>query len=68
MRHVLLTAATLTTLVLAATFSTARADSYYGPIKVNNMCWQKQVGNSLGYWEVCKSKTKMRASSHSSQR
>ena len=36
-----------------ATLSTAKADSYYGPVKVGNMCWKKQGGNSLGYWVTC---------------
>jgi len=53
MRQLALAAATLTTLTLVA--ATAQADSYYGPIKVGNQCWVRQLGNSLGYWKTCDS-------------
>ena len=62
MRHIVLTAATVTTLALAATLSPAGADSYIGPVKNGNMCWNKQGGNSLGYWEPCKLSTKVKTS------
>ena len=53
MRFLVLTTAT----ALVATFaaSSAQADSYYGPMKNGDQCWHRQVGNSLGYWEQCKS-------------
>jgi hypothetical protein len=51
MRQVVL--AVLASATLAVTFSTAQADSYYGPRKVGNLCWKHQLGNSLGYWMQC---------------
>jgi hypothetical protein len=54
MRHLTLAGAALATLVLAAPLSSAQADSYWGPTKVGNQCWQRQGHNSLGYWTVCK--------------
>lgn len=54
MHKVTLAVATLVTFTSIATLSPAMADSYYGPIKVGNLCWKKQLGNSLGYWEECK--------------
>jgi hypothetical protein len=56
MRRSTLALATLATIAIAATFSAAQADSYYGPRKVGNLCWKHQLGNSLGYWEACAEK------------
>jgi len=56
MRHFTLAIATLA-LAATAAVSTAQADSYYGPKQVNGMCFVKQVGNSLGYWATCPSKS-----------
>jgi hypothetical protein len=53
MRKLALATVTLAALGFTATLSTAQAENYWGPIKVGNMCWKKQLGNSLGYWEEC---------------
>jgi len=33
----------------------AKADNYWGPVKVGNQCWVRAGHNSLGYWSTCKS-------------
>jgi hypothetical protein len=55
MRKLTLAAVTLAALGFTATLSAAQAENYWGPIKVGTMCWKKQLGNSLGYWEECAS-------------
>ena len=62
------TLATLAALALAATFSTAQADSYYGPRQVGNQCWKQQLGNSLGYWTECAKKDSARTAQASGRR
>ncbi len=54
MRQLALAGITLAMLTIAAPLSTtAQADSYYGPAKVGDLCWQRQGHNSLGYWAPC---------------
>ena len=53
MRKLTLATVTLAALGFTATLSTAQAENYWGPIKNGTMCWKKQLGNSLGYWEEC---------------
>jgi len=55
MRQVTLAIAALAAIALTTPLSTttAKADSYYGPVKVGSMCWVRQLGNSLGYWKAC---------------
>jgi hypothetical protein len=53
MRKLTLAAVILATLGFTGALSTAQAENHWGPIKNGNMCWKKQLGNSLGYWEEC---------------
>jgi hypothetical protein len=66
MRQIAIAIAALT--VVAVTAPTAKADSYYGPVKVGNQCWHRQIGNSLGYWGECKQPQSNRTATTASRR
>jgi hypothetical protein len=53
MRKLVLATVTLAAVGFTGTLSTAQAENYWGPLKNGNMCWKRQLGNSLGYWEDC---------------
>jgi hypothetical protein len=65
MRHLAIAIIALGTIAVAA--PAAKADSYYGPVKVGNQCWKRQIGNSLGYWTECKPAESSRAAATSSR-